>query len=141
MSACYAWTPEVVSSGCCHHRAVRGDSSASAVTRSVWLSVTKMISTLIAVTVCAAKNDDGMIWQDLWVDDPPSPPSPPPDLFTFDDDVLELLSRMSLEEKVGQMTQVDVTQFVSYTGQCSSSSFWEDPDNCQPELSYERLRS
>ena len=61
---------------------------------------------------------------------------PPPD-----DDVLRLLSGMSLRQKVGQMTQIDVTQLVSYTGSCRTNSLWEDPVNCQPELNYDRLRS
>ena len=69
------------------------------------------------------------------------PPPGPPDAFAFDEDVLELLSRMSLKQKVGQMTQIDVTQLVSYTGSCRTNSLWEDPVNCQPELNYDRLRS
>ena len=69
------------------------------------------------------------------------PPPAPPDAFAFDEDVLELLSRMSLKQKVGQMTQIDVTQLVSYTGSCRTNSLWEDPVNCQPELNYDRLRS
>ena len=40
-----------------------------------------------------------------------------------------------------QMTQIDVTQLVSYTGSCRTNSLWEDPVNCQPELNYDRLRS
>ena len=69
------------------------------------------------------------------------PPPAPPDAFAFDDDVLRLLSGMSLKQKVGQMTQIDVTQLVSYTGSCRTNSLWEDPVNCQPELNYDRLRS
>ena len=69
------------------------------------------------------------------------PPPAPPNAFAFDEDVLELLSRMSLKQKVGQMTQIDVTQLVSYTGSCRTNSLWEDPVNCQPELNYDRLRS
>ena len=69
------------------------------------------------------------------------PPPAPPDAFAFDDDVLRLLSGMSLKQKVGQMTQIDVTQLVSFTGSCRTNSLWEDPVNCQPELNYDRLRS
>lgn len=68
------------------------------------------------------------------------PPPAPPDAFAFDDDVLSLLSGMSLKQKVGQMTQIDVTQLVSYTGSCPPTPL-EDPVNCQPELNYDRLRS
>ena len=39
------------------------------------------------------------------------------------------------------MTQIDVTQLVSFTGSCRTNSLWEDPVNCQPELNYDRLRS
>ena len=35
------------------------------------------------------------------------PPPAPPDAFGFDDDVLRLLSGMSLKQKVGQMTQIE----------------------------------
>ena len=68
------------------------------------------------------------------------PPPAPPDAFAFDEDVLELLSRMSLKQKVGQMTQIDVTMLVSFTGDCGSFH-WEDPSSCQPVLNRDRLEA
>ena len=69
---------------------------------------------------------------------PPAPP--PPDEFAIDDDVLAMLSHMSLEQKVGQMTQIDVTMLVSFTGDCGSFH-WEDPSSCQPVLNRDRLEA
>eukprot|EP00967_Tisochrysis_lutea_P026350 scaffold30419_cov31-Tisochrysis_lutea.AAC.8 len=45
--------------------------------------------------------------------------------------VLDAVSRMSIEQKVGQMTQIDVTSVVSYIGDCPTGFLWEDSANCQ----------
>jgi len=72
---------------------------------------------------------------------PPPSPQPPPPGMVIDDDVRDAVSRMSIEQKVGQMTQIDVTAIVSYVGDCPTGFLWEDRVNCQPVLDREKLRS
>ena len=90
------------------------------------------------------------VWPPLPPPPPPPPPSPsppppwpqpPPPGLVIDDDVLDAVSRMSIEQKVGQMTQIDVTAIVSYIGDCPTGFLWEDSANCQPVLDREKLRS
>lgn len=38
---------------------------------------------------------------------------------------------MTIEQKVGQMTQIDVTAVVSYVGDCPTGFLWEDALSCQ----------
>jgi hypothetical protein len=45
--------------------------------------------------------------------------------------VLDAVSRMSIEQKVGQMTQIDVSAVVSYVGECRTGFLWEDSLSCQ----------
>ena len=71
---------------------------------------------------------------------PPSPHPPPPEV-QIDDDVREAVSAMSIEQKVGQMTQIDISQVVSYTGNCKGGFLWADRRSCQPELDRQKLRT